>query len=356
MRNFTQHDGNLTQNVNAEQMRAAVLHGAGHVEVEMRSVPAPAADEVLVQVTAVGVCGSDVHFFHEGALGDWVVTEPLVLGHESGGVIVAVGADVDQARVGQRVSIEPQHPSTTSVETLRGDYNLDPHMEFYAVPGTDGAFQEYVTIQSHFAHAVPDNVSDEAAALMEPLSVAIATARKAGFAPGQRVLITGAGPIGIAVAQVARAFGVTDVAISDVSAERRAMALTFGATLALDPLTDSFAEDAGTFDSFVDASGAASAVRSGILLVRPGGRVVLVGMGLPELELPVTAIQNRELWVTGVFRYANTWPTAISLVASGAVDLDRMVTGTYGLSSVADAFASTKEGSTIKSIVDPRIV
>lgn len=354
MRNITQSREMKAQNFTQTSMRAAVLLGAGDIRVEDRPVPVPAADEVLVQVTAVGVCGSDVHFFHDGALGDWVVTEPLVLGHESGGVIVAVGSDVNADRIGSRVSIEPQRPSTTSAETLRGEYNLDPHMQFYAVPGTDGAFQEYVTIQSHFAHDVPDTVSDEAAALMEPLSVAIATARKAGFAPGQRVLITGAGPIGIAVAQVARAYGVTEVAISDISPERREVALTFGATLALDPLAPTFADEAGIFDSFVDASGAASAVRSGIMLVRPGGRVVLVGMGLPEVELPITVIQNRELWVTGVFRYANTWPTAIALVSSGAVDLDRMVTGTFGLSSVPGAFAATKEGPTIKVIVDPR--
>ena len=355
MGKVTPTDLTSASDVVPETMRAAVMHAAKQVQVKQRPVPIPDADQVLVRVTAVGVCGSDVHFFHDGGLGDWVVSEPLVLGHESGGVIVAVGRDIDAARIGSRVSIEPQRPSTTSAETLRGDYNLDPHMEFYAVPGTDGAFQEYVTIQSHFAHDVPDSVSDDAAALMEPLSVAIATARKAGFAPGQRVLIAGAGPIGIATAQVARAYGVTEVVISDVSAERRDTALSFGATIALDPLSPDFTADAGTFDSFVDASGAPSAIRTGISLIRPGGRAVLVGMGLSDLELPITTIQNRELWVTGVFRYANTWPTAIALVSSGAVDLDRMVTGRFGLSDVAAAFDSTAQGSTIKSIVDPRL-
>lgn len=336
-------------------MRAAVLRAAGEIVVEERPVPTPAADEVLVRVTAVGVCGSDVHFYKDGHLGDWVVTEPLVLGHESGGTIVAVGSAVDPARVGQRVSIEPQHPSTTSAETLRGDYNLDPDMHFYAVPGTDGAFQEYVTIQSHFAHAVPDSVSDHAAALMEPLSVAIATARKAQFAPGGRVLITGAGPVGIAIAQVARAYGAVEVVVSDVSAARRESALTFGATSVVDPTVDALGDLAVGMDAFVDASGAASAVRAGFDTVRPGGRVVLVGMGLPELPLPVIAIQNKELVVTGVFRYANTWPTAIVLVASGQVDLDRMVTGTFGLDRVREALESTTAPGTIKSIVDPTL-
>ncbi len=336
-----------------DQMDAAVLLRRQEIEVQRRPVPTPRADEVLVRVTAVGVCGSDVHFFTDGHLGDWVVEEPLVLGHESGGTIVAVGADVDPARIGERVSIEPQHPSTTSAETLRGEYNLDPHMEFYAVPGTDGAFQEYVTIQSHFAHAVPDTVSDHAAALMEPLSVAIATARKAGFSPGDRVLITGAGPVGIAIAQVAVAYGASEVIVSDIAEDRRAAARSFGATATVDPASPDFAAAVAGVDSFVDASGAASAVRAGITALRPSGRAVLVGMGLPEVPLPITAIQNKELVVTGVFRYANTWPTAIALVASGRVDLDRMVTGTFGLGEVRAALESTADPRTIKSVVEP---
>lgn len=334
-------------------MRASVLVEAGRIELQERPTPKPAPDQVLVQVTAVGVCGSDVHFFHDGHLGDWVVREPLVLGHESGGTIVAVGRDVPSSRIGERVSIEPQCPSPGSAETLRGDYNLDPDMRFYAVPGTDGAFQEYVTIQSHFAHAIPDEVSDHAAALMEPLSVAIATARKAGFAPAQKMLITGAGPVGIATAQIARAYGATEIVVSDVAAARRESALRFGATAVCDPLTTDPA-DIAAFDAFVDASGAAAAVRSGITALRPGGRAVLVGMGLSELPLPITTIQNRELVLTGVFRYANTWPTGIALAAAGRVDLDAMVTGTFGLGETKAALDSAGDPDTIKSIVEPQ--
>lgn len=333
--------------------RAAVLIGAHDIRIEERSVPVPAADEVLIRVTAVGVCGSDVHFAHEGRLGDWVVDEPLVLGHESGGVIVAVGADVDPARVGRRVSIEPQHPDATSAETLRGAYNLDPGMRFYAVPGTDGAFQQYVTIQSHFAFDIPDAVSDAASALMEPLSVGIAAARKAHLSPGDRVLISGAGPIGIVCAQVARAFGATDITVTDVAAERLDAARSFGAHHTLDPATEDVAAAVGRVDAYIDASGAASAILSGIRRVRPGGRVVLVGMGVDELTLPITFLQNNEIELTGVFRYTNTWPTAISLVVDGRVDLDRMVTGIFPLDRVADALDSTADPTTIKSIVDP---
>lgn len=335
-----------------EMMRSAVLVEAGTIEVQQRPTPTPAPDEVLVQVTAVGICGSDVHFFRDGHLGDWVVNEPLVLGHECGGTIVAVGRDVDPARIGSRVAIEPQHPSASSPETLRGSYNLDPDMRFYAVPGTDGAFQEYVTIQNHFAFDIPDSMSDGAAAILEPLSVAIATARKAELSPGQRVLIAGAGPVGIASIQIAKAYGATEIVVSDVAQIRLDAAMKFGATETLNPASAD--RELSGFDSFIDASGAAPAVQSGIRALRPGGRAVLVGMGLSELPLPITEIQNNELWITGVFRYANTWPTGIALATAGLVDLESMITGTFGLSETQAALESTSDPNTIKSIVDPR--
>lgn len=334
-------------------MRASVLLAAEKIELQERPVPAPAPDEVLVKVTAVGVCGSDVHFFKEGRLGDWVVEEPLVLGHEAGGTIVAVGSGVNPARVGERVSIEPQHPSTTSRETLRGAYNLDPEMRFYAIPGTDGAFQEYVTIQSHFAFAISGAVSDDAAGLMEPLSVAVATAQKAGFTVGSRVLIAGGGAIGVVTAQVAAAHSASEIIVSDVSAERRDLVRSFGATRVIDPNAEDVSELGLDVDAFVDACGVASAVASGFRAVRPGGSVVLVGMGPAEIPLPIAVIQSHELLVTGLFRYANTWPTAIGLVESGKVDLDRMVTGHYGLGQVAAALGSTTLPGALKSVVVP---
>ncbi|MDQ1608980.1 MAG: L-iditol 2-dehydrogenase [Microbacteriaceae bacterium] len=335
-------------------MRASVLLAAQSLTMEERPVPRLDPDQVLVEVTSVGVCGSDVHFWHEGRLGDWVVDEPLVLGHESGGRIVAVGAAVDGSRVGERVSIEPQRPSPTSRETMSGRYNLDPAMRFYATPGVDGAFAQYVAIQSQFAWSIPDSVSDDAAALMEPLSVAVATAQKGSFTVGSRVLITGAGPIGILVAQVALAYGASEVIVSDVSEGRRSAALEFGATRVIDPVAEDIAALELNVDTFVDASGAAVAVRSGISAVRPGGTVVLVGMGASEIALPVTVIQNRELLVTGIFRYANTWPTAIELVRSGKVDLDSMVTGHFGLDDVDAALRSTTQPGTLKSVVNPQ--
>lgn len=330
-------------------MRAAVLVGSGRIEVEDRVVPTPAPDDVLVRVSKVGVCGSDTHYYREGRLGSFVVDGPLVLGHEAAGTIVGVGAAVDAGRLGQRVSIEPQRPDPDSAETRRGDYHLCPHMQFFGTPPVDGAFCDYVTIGAAFAHPVPDGVSDDAAALCEPLSVGIAAVRKARLDTGARVLIAGAGPIGLVVAQVARAFGATEIVVSDPDASRRTRAQQFGATTVLDPGADSM-DDLGV-DAFIDASGAPAAVVGGIRAVRPAGTVVLVGSGAESMTLPTQLIQNRELVLTGVFRYANTWPTALALVESGRVDLDAMVTARYPLERVADALESDRVPGTVKTVV-----
>jgi L-iditol 2-dehydrogenase len=342
----------MSHPVQPDTMRSSVLLRAEELDIEERPVPVPDADQVVVRVAAVGVCGSDVHYFHEGRIGDFIVDSPLVLGHEASGTIVAVGADVAADRIGQRVSIEPQRSCRSCEYCKSGRYNLCPSMEFYATPPIDGAFAEYVAIQHDFAHPVPDGISDAAAALMEPLSVGVWSCRKAGIGPGSRLLIAGAGPIGIVTAQTARAFGATEIVVSDPAAERREVALRYGATSVVDPV----AGGVGTgYDAFIDASGSPIAVVQGIRALKPAGTAVLVGMGADEIALPVSTIQNRELVITGVFRYANTWPTAIALVAAGLVDLDALVTGTFGLDEVREALQSTADPATLKSIVTPGV-
>ncbi len=332
-------------------MRASVLVETGRVEIQERSVPAPDQGDVLVEIAAVGVCGSDAHYYRHGRIGDHVVTGPIVLGHEASGTIVEVGQGVSRSRIGERVSIEPQRPDPDSVESRRGDYNLCPHMEFYATPPIDGALAQYATIGAAFAHPVPDSVSDEAAALFEPLSVGIAALRKADVGAGGSVLIAGAGPIGLVCAQVARAFGATRIVVSDINAGRLATALRFGATATVTP---DEVDAQHPFDAFVDASGAPAAIVAGIGVVRPAGRVVLVGMGASELTIPVSVIQNRELVLTGVFRYANTWPTATELVTAGRVDLDGLVTGRFALDEVAAALDADRIDGSIKAVVLPQ--
>jgi L-iditol 2-dehydrogenase len=334
-------------------MRASVMTGVGTLEIEDRPTPSPGAHEVLVEVAAVGVCGSDVHYYRHGRIGDFVVEEPMILGHEMSGRIVAVGDGVDAGRVGQRVAVEPQHPCRRCKQCTAGRYNLCPEMKFYATPPVDGALCRYVTIDAEMAHPVPDSISDDAAALLEPLSVAIATMRKAGIVPGSSVLIAGAGPIGVICAQAARAFGAARIVVTDLVPSRRERALHFGATEVLDPTVDDVAALDPQVDAFIDASGAPPAIVSGIKAVGPAGRVVLVGMGPDDYALPVGYIQVMEITVTGVFRYTDTWPAAIHLVSSGAIDLDNLVTGRYDLEHVADALESDTEPTSLKSIVTP---
>jgi L-iditol 2-dehydrogenase len=331
------------------QMRAAVLVEPGRIEMQERPIPTPGPGDVLIRVSSVGVCGSDTHYYRHGRVGSFVVRQPLVLGHEAAGTIVGVGDGVDSSRLGQRVSIEPQRPDPDSEETRRGHYNLCPHMRFFGTPPVDGAFCDYVTIGAGYAHRVPDSVSDDAAALCEPLSVGIAAVRKAGLVGGARTLIAGAGPIGIVLAQLARAYGATDIIVSDPDESRRAQAKQFGATQVLDPTVEPIGELA--VDAFIDASGAPPAVVDGIRAVRPAGTVVLVGSGAESMELPTQLIQNRELVLTGVFRYANTWPTAIALVESGRVDLDAMVTAHFSLECAAEALDSDRTPGSVKSVV-----
>jgi L-iditol 2-dehydrogenase len=335
-------------------MKASVLQGPGKITVEERERPTPGHDQVLVRVGSVGVCGSDTHYFDHGRIGRFVVEQPLVLGHEASGVVVEVGPGVSALAPGQRVSVEPGVPDMTCVHCLSGRYNLCPNMRFFATPPIDGAFAEYVVAHQAFAHPVPDGVSDDAAALLEPLSVGVWACRKGGVTAGSRVLVTGAGPVGLVSVQTALAFGATEVIVSDVNPERLALARELGATLAVDARTEPVQSLAAAPQILLECSGYPPAIGDGIRALDRAGRAVLVGMGGDEVPLPLAVVQERELTVTGTFRYANTWPTAIALVASGRVNLDRLVTGHFGLADVEAALtAGRRDPSSVKAVVHP---
>jgi L-iditol 2-dehydrogenase len=339
-------------------MRVAVLNRPGEVAVVHRPAPTPAPDEVVVRVRAVGVCGSDTHYFDHGRIGRFVVEEPLVLGHEASGVVEAVGADVDPARVGERVSIEPGVPCRACEQCLAGRYNLCADMVFHATPPVDGSLAELVAVHHAFAHPVPDSVSDEEAALLEPLSVGIWACRKGGVQPGNRVLVTGAGPIGLVCIQVARACGASEVVVTDVNADRLGVAQELGATGTITAgsvaLSHWYAGRPAP-EVLLECSGHAGATAEAVRALAPAGRAVLVGMGGDELTLPLSVVQERELVVTGTFRYANTWPTAIGLVSSRQVALARLVTGRFGLGETAAALTAARDSpGAIKAVVNPQ--
>ncbi|MFJ4285654.1 NAD(P)-dependent alcohol dehydrogenase [Paenarthrobacter nicotinovorans] len=335
-------------------MRASVLTSPKTIELQEVAVPEPQPGQVLVRVTAVGVCGSDTHFYETGSIGDIVVEGPIVLGHETAGEIVAVGPGVDSSRVGTRVAVEPQTPCRKCDYCKTGRYHLCRDILFYGAWPVDGSFAEYVIVDDDFAHAVPEEISDEQAALLEPLSVAVHAARRAGVKAGDKVLITGAGPIGVMNVQVAKALGASEVVISDPIAHRRDFALAHGADVALDPTTNGLDDYAEYFDVYIDASGNARAILPAFPAVKRGGTACLVGMGGDELNVPIAMIQHREITLTGTFRYVNTWPTAIALLASGAVDVEGIVTGRYGLEDVEESLMKAKKDPmAIKTMVIP---
>ncbi len=204
------------------KQRVSVLDPDLSLRIEEREIPEPGPDEVLIQVKSVGVCGSDIHYFEHGRIADFIVEQPLVLGHEASGVVSAVGANVTDLDVGTTVAMEPGVPCGRCKECRAGRYNLCPDVAFFATPPIDGAFCEYVILPRDFVHPVPSHVSYDAAALVEPLSVGVWACQKANVSLGTRVLITGGGPIGAICALVARSRGANVVAVTDVNGDRRA--------------------------------------------------------------------------------------------------------------------------------------
>jgi L-iditol 2-dehydrogenase len=336
-------------------MRAAVLRGPGDVVVEDRPTPTAGPGEVVVRVISVGVCGSDTHYYDHGRIGRFVMKKSLVLGHEAAGEVTDLGPGVTRLTVGQRVSIEPGVPDMTCTQCLAGRYNLCPNMRFFATPPIDGAFAEYVVVHEAFAHPVPDSIGDDAAALLEPLSVGIWACTKAKVTAGSRVLVTGAGPIGLVSVQTALAFGATEVVVSDVNPVRLALAKDLGATTLVDARESSVTALEKPPEILLECSGYPPAIADAIRALGPAGRAVLVGMGGDEIPLPLSVVQERELEITGTFRYANTWPTAIALVASGRVDVERLVTGTYRLDQAEQALtANRRDQQSVKVVVHPQ--
>jgi L-iditol 2-dehydrogenase len=326
---------------------SAVLHGPHDVRIEDRPVPKPAPSQVLVEIAAVGICGSDVHYYEHGRSGDYVLRDPMIIGHESAGTVIDVGDGVDRNRVGELVALEPGVPCRSCTQCLRGRYNLCPRVVFFATPSADGSISHYVAIDAAFAHSAPPGLTAEQAAMAEPVSVGIWAARKSAVTGGDRVLITGAGPIGLLAGQVARALGADTLVITDVSDFRLARARDLGlrSAQAGTPLEEEF-------DVLLECSGAPAALTSGMRALAPAGRIALVGMGADTVTLDVALLQGRELSVTGVFRYANTYPLALQLISSGAVNVTDVITHRFTLEDTERALTiSQTDRSSLKAMV-----
>jgi L-iditol 2-dehydrogenase len=309
----------------------------------------------VVEIGSVGVCGSDVHYYEHGRIGSFVVQAPLILGHESMGVVVELGAECSRHQVGDRVTLEPGVPCGRCTQCRHGRYNLCPDVRFFATPPVDGAFARYVSIHEDFAYALPDALTDDQGALMEPLSVGLWACWKGAVGADTSVLVTGAGPIGQLAMQVALALGATEVTVTDVNPHRLDVARRSGASRTLNVAEEPLGEAGVQADVLLECSGHPASLADGLSALNPAGVAVVVGMGPEEdATVPMAAIQSREITLTGTFRYANTYPAAIALAASGRVDLDAIVTGHFPLEQAEVALRASREDSeSIKPMVVP---
>ncbi|WP_135305960.1 NAD(P)-dependent alcohol dehydrogenase [Haloarcula amylovorans] len=339
-------------------MRTAVLTEPKQFELADRPRPSPGPDDVLVEVSDVGICGSDVHYYEHGRIGEYVVEDPLVLGHESAGTVVEVGDSVTGLETGDRVAIEPGVPCRRCAHCKNGDYHLCEAVTFMATPPHDGAFAEYVSWPADFAYELPENVSTAEGALCEPLSVGIHACRRGAVGTGDTVLVTGAGPIGLMILEVARAAGATDIIVSDIVAEKLDFASERGADRIVN-VTEADLEaevmeytDGVGADVVIEASGAPPSIEATLDTVRRGGKIVLVGLASEaEVPLDVLDIIDNELDVCGSFRYKNTYDAAIDLLADGAVNVAGIVDFESSLEDVDAAFQRAMEPTTIKGMI-----
>ncbi|KAI9832781.1 MAG: hypothetical protein M1819_004001 [Sarea resinae] len=348
---------------------ASVLHGPRDIRLETRTIGEPAPYELQIAIKSTGICGSDCAYYKNFRNGDLQAVAPLSLGHESAGVVIAIGTAVTGFQLGERVALEVGVPCDNCRVCQRGRYNLCSKMRFRSsaksVPHYQGTLQERINHPAKWCHKIPSRVSFDAASLLEPLSVAIHSTRRASIEQGDTAVVFGAGTIGLVVAAMAKLCGATTVLIADIDAGRVQYALRHGfATKGyivprtkldseisekLDAAKELASEineiasenepDVEGADVTFDCTGKEVCMQAGLYTTRPGGKLVMVGMGTPIQTLPLSAAHLREVDILGIFRYANTYATGIKILSAGVLPaLDQMVTHRFhGLAEVGNA-------------------
>ncbi len=343
-------------------MRALVKYGRQNGDVEVRDMPEPnkaGPDQVLIEVKAAGVCGSDIHMWREQQ--SWAVKLPLVLGHEFCGVVADVGANVSGFQTGQRVACETAASVCGQcVYCLSGNYNLCPNRLGYGALA-DGAFTSYVMARPQILHHIPDNVPFEHAALTEPICVAYnALVEKTMMKPGDLVVIQGPGPIGIMALQIVRLRGAGTIVVlgTDADAHRLEVAAELGAHHTVNiqredaaALVKSLGDGFGA-DLIVDCTGVSRALKQSMDLVRPNGRITKIGWGPQPLDFSLDPLVGKAVTLQGSFSHTYpTWERVLGLLSTGQVNLDPVIGGVYGLDEWEEAFSKMEEGHSVKSVL-----
>lgn len=325
-------------------MKVAVMTGIGKIDYTEAAMPVPKDDEVLVKLEYVGICGSDLHYYENGRIGDYIVEPPFVLGHEPGGTVVEVGKNITHLKVGDKVALEPGKTCGTCRFCREGKYNLCQDVIFFATPPVDGVFQEYVAHEAALCFKLPDNVSTLEGALIEPLAVGFHAASQGDAHAGQKAIVFGAGCIGLVTMMALKARGVTNIVVVDIMQKRLDKALELGATAVInsaeeDVLASSKALTAEEgFDLAIETAGTEITAGQCIQVVRKGSTIVLVGYGKSGMmNLPMSLALDKEITFKTVFRYRHIYPMAIEAVASGKVNLKGIVTHSFDFEHVQEA-------------------
>lgn len=313
-------------------MKALVLEEKGRLSLREFDIPGTLGPrDVRIRTHTVGICGSDVHYYTHGKIGHFVVTEPMVLGHEASGTVIECGAEVSGLVPGDRVCMEPGIPDPTSRASKLGIYNVDPAVRFWATPPVHGCLVPEVIHPAAFTYKLPDAVSFAEGAMVEPCAIGMQAALRARIQPGDTAVVTGAGPIGMMVALAALAGGCARVIVADLAQPKLDIIAAYDGTETVNiretPLAEAVAAATAGWgaDVVFECSGAAPAILAMHDLARPGGAIVLVGMPVDPVPVDIVGLQAKELRVETVFRYANVYDRAIALMASGKVDLKPLI-------------------------------
>lgn len=341
-------------------MKVAVMTSVEEIEYEEREIPKIKKNEVLVKLKYVGICGSDVHYFEDGHIGDYIVNPPFVLGHEASGVIVEVGEDVTHLQVDDRVALEPGKTCGVCEFCRTGKYNLCNDVVFFATPPIDGVFQEYVAHEASLCFKVPDNLSLIEAALIEPLAVGFHAANQGEAQIGQSAVVFGAGCIGLVSMMALKASGITNVYVVDMIEKRLEKALELGAKEIINAndkdiieKIDKLTKGKGV-DLIIDTSGVEGAVQQSIKIAKKGATIVLVGYPKSGMmNLPISLAIDKELSFKSVFRYRHIYPMAIEAVSSGKIDLEGIVSNTFDFMEIQKAMSLNiySKSDIVKSVI-----
>jgi D-xylulose reductase len=341
-------------------MKALVLKSKNVLsiqEIEIHETFGP--EDVRIKIHTVGICGSDVHYYTHGRIGNYIVKEPMVLGHEAAGTITEVGKNVTALKVGDRVCMEPGIPDLRSRATREGMYNLDPAVVFWATPPVHGCLRETVVHPAMFTFKLPEHVTYGEGAMVEPLSVGMQAAKKAAIKPGDVALVSGCGTIGILAGLAALAGGCSKVIISDVIQPKLDIASYYGmipVNVKKQNLMDVVNKETGGWgvNVILEASGNDAAIKNIFQPLCPGGCVVFIGMPVEPVPLDIVAAQAKEARMESVFRYAHQYPRAVALLGSAKINVKPLITDKYKFADAIKAFeyAANPKPTSVKTVIE----